>query len=355
LTYSEKMYNTDIWHDKFKDIPNTCVLGCEKIFERDLSDHVRKAIEVLPLTENIIVTFLYEALHSIHWNVVFNLLLDVGYKRILLIDGGELPPILLGKPRHENIHHFPDRTLQTSPYRNKLELSNRYGNKQLVPERERTKVFISLARMVREERIYFTNKILNDTELYNKGIVSCGWGDTEPMKLQCISLSDEEMSRFPVTLGHQNADQHGYFEEFSTAMFNVVLESSIGMNTSRYYDGVFTDTDRLFITEKTTKAFYMHQIPIILGAPGIVQHLRSMGYDMFDEIVNHDYDNEDNIFKRCDMIFAELKRLSSIPLNQLNNMLTIQSTLPDRFHHNRSLLHQYAEDKVILDWIDNNF
>lgn len=347
------MYNTNKTHDKFKDIPNTCVLGCEKIFERDLSDHVRKAIEVLPLTENIIVTFLYEALHSIHWNVVFNLLLDVGYKRILFIDGGELPPILVGKAQYEkfnnNIQHFTDRSLQYC-----------YPGPNLIPERKRTKVFISLARMAREERIYFTNNILNDTELYNKGIVSCGWGDIEPMKLQCISLSDEEMSRFPVTLGHKSEDQHSYFDEFSTAMFNVVLESSIGMNTSRYYDGVFTDTDRLFITEKTTKAFYMHQIPIILGAPGIVQYLRSMGYDMFDEIVNHDYDNEDNLFKRCDMIFAELKRLSSIPLNQLNTML-LTTSLANRLEHNRSLLSllfkkdQEEEQKVILDWINNKF
>lgn len=343
------MYNTDIWHDRFKDIPNTCVLSCEKshVMERDLSDYVRKAIEVLPITENIIVTYLYEALHSIHWNVVFTLLIDAGYKRILFIDGGELPPILLGKLEHENIHHFTDRTLQSGSYFHSIKEA------RLVPERERTKVFISLARMPREERIYFTNKILNDAELYNKGIVSCGWARKE-IKLHCISLSDEEMSRFPVTLGHQLEDQHTYFNEFSSAMFNVVLESSIGMNLSRKYNGVFSNSDRLFITEKTYKAFYLHQIPIILGAPGIVQHLRNLGYDMFDEIVNHDYDNEDNLFKRCDMIFAELKRLSSIPLHELNNML-IQSTLPDRFRHNQSLLQRRGESKVILDWIKNNF
>jgi hypothetical protein len=336
-------------HKKYRDIPNTCVLSCEEVYELDLSDHTRKAIKVLPVTEKIIVTFMYEALHSIHWNVVFNLLLDAGYKKILFIDGGEFSPILLGKLENALIYHRTDRTAFFA--------GMFQGGKwpALIPERERTKVFVSLARMVREERVYFTNKILNDTELYNKGIVSCGWGTyTYPFgdcKIQPkhISLPAEELDRFPVTLGHQLEDQHIYFDEFSNAMFNVVLESSIGMNLSRYYNGLFTNTDRLFITEKTTKAFYMHQIPIVLGAPGIVRQLRKLGYDMFDDIVHHDYDDEDNVFKRCDMIFDELKRLSSIPLAQFNTML-LTTPLANRLQRNKSLLTTHGKDEEMYQW-----
>lgn len=44
------------------------------------------------------------------------------------------------------------------------------------------------------------------------------------------------------------------------------------------------------ITEKTLMAFFANQVPIIIGHPGAVDHCRQMGFDMFDDIVDHSYD-----------------------------------------------------------------
>jgi hypothetical protein len=51
------------------------------------------------------------------------------------------------------------------------------------------------------------------------------------------------------------------------------------------------DTPESLITEKSLHSVYGCNFPIILGSKGIVQHLRHVGFDMFDDIVNHSYDD----------------------------------------------------------------
>jgi hypothetical protein len=48
------------------------------------------------------------------------------------------------------------------------------------------------------------------------------------------------------------------------------------------------------ITEKTVFAWLAMQVPIIIGYPGIVAHARSLGFDMFDDVVDHSYDHYPN-------------------------------------------------------------
>lgn len=45
------------------------------------------------------------------------------------------------------------------------------------------------------------------------------------------------------------------------------------------------------LTEKTLNAFLGCNFPIILSGRGAVQHLRQLGFDMFDDVVCHDYDS----------------------------------------------------------------
>jgi hypothetical protein len=44
------------------------------------------------------------------------------------------------------------------------------------------------------------------------------------------------------------------------------------------------------ITEKTVLAMLACQIPIVIGYPGIVAHIRDMGLDTFDDVVDNSYD-----------------------------------------------------------------
>lgn len=44
------------------------------------------------------------------------------------------------------------------------------------------------------------------------------------------------------------------------------------------------------ISEKTVYAFLSRQIPILIGYRGIVEDCRRLGFDMFDDVVDHSYD-----------------------------------------------------------------
>jgi hypothetical protein len=49
------------------------------------------------------------------------------------------------------------------------------------------------------------------------------------------------------------------------------------------------------VTEKTLHAIMAEQIPIVIGHKGIVEHCRQMGLDMFDDLVNTNYDTVDGL------------------------------------------------------------
>lgn len=52
------------------------------------------------------------------------------------------------------------------------------------------------------------------------------------------------------------------------------------------------------LTEKTAHSFFGCNFPIILSGQGAVAHLKDVGFDMFDDVVNHSYDQLTNPFDR---------------------------------------------------------
>jgi hypothetical protein len=96
----------------------------------------------------------------------------------------------------------------------------------------------------------------------------------------------------------------------------------------------------------------MSQMPLFIAAPGYVNQLRILGFDLFDDIIDHSYDREDNIFKRCDMVFDELKRLTELHTLEGWNAL-INNQLTHRFHRNFMLLKELGDDSSLVQWIKN--
>jgi hypothetical protein len=63
-------------------------------------------------------------------------------------------------------------------------------------------------------------------------------------------------------------------------------------------------------SEKSIKPFIAHQIPLIFGVFGIQQRLRDLGFDLFDDYVNHNsYENIKDPYRRLQKMVLELKRL----------------------------------------------
>jgi hypothetical protein len=76
--------------------------------------------------------------------------------------------------------------------------------------------------------------------------------------------------------------------------------------------------DETFITEKTWKVFTAGQIPVIIGPRGLVQRLRLLGFDMFDDIVDHSYDTADDSVRVFKAIESMHKVMSTNNIQKLN-------------------------------------
>jgi hypothetical protein len=353
----------------YNELPgkNFNIIDFQAISEFDMAHYARFAIGLLPKKENIVICYPTEALNSTYWNVVFDIAQTAGYKNVLWIDGGLTKGTIFRHLHHLKITHFFAPTFFKTLFRpmivDNMPKAGEIG--------KRTKHYVSLGRLVRQERIYFTKKLLDNPNLFDKGIVTCGWGDStsnvwtnefHKSNLR-LMLDDNDISKFPLSLGHSDWEQHSFTDEFKRAIFNVVQESSIGSDPRSHNDMYkplpaawqTVSSDRIFFTEKTAKAFLMNQIPILIAAPGMVQVLRNLKFDMFDDIVDHSYDKEDNIFKRCDKVYDELNRL--VNLNTISGWSQIlqERKFSERFFNNFENVKRLASSELISNWIQENF
>ena len=76
-------------------------------------------------------------------------------------------------------------------------------------------------------------------------------------------------------------------------------------------------TENTFVSEKTWKPIFSGQLFLILGPVGIVDYLRSIGVDVFDDIINHSYDQESNLEKKIDTLMESITKLLAQDLDQV--------------------------------------
>lgn len=148
----------------------------------------------------------------------------------------------------------------------------------------------------------------------------------------------ENKDKFTVDEDFKGDDNKTMFIYENNSFINIVTETS------------FSDISdiNVFITEKTWKAIYYYQPFIILGDKGIINTLRNMGFDVFDDLLNHDYDTMDG-FERIDMFYAELKRIAEMDTLYLQNFIYKNK---HRLINNKKLLYKQKviiKDKIIFN------
>ena len=120
---------------------------------------------------------------------------------------------------------------------------------------------------------------------------------------------------------------------FHSCAFNLVVESS-----SQTDPGVWRSH---FITEKTFKAFGLRQIPLWFAVPGLVAQVRKLGFDLFDDIVDHSYDTIPDEHTRFASVAQQVKQLDQqLTLDQCQQL---RRSLLDRLNQNFELVKTQAE------------
>jgi hypothetical protein len=132
--------------------------------------------------------------------------------------------------------------------------------------------------------------------------------------------------------GGHRYDHHDAYKvkTYSNSYINITTETN------------FVSPYIIHITEKTFTPFNFYQIPIFVATYQHVKYLRDMyGFDMFDDLVNHSYDNEIDNGKRLFMIADEIRRLNENP----QEVKDFYKNNEDRFIKNRNIIFEILNDK----------
>lgn len=125
-------------------------------------------------------------------------------------------------------------------------------------------------------------------------------------------------------------------ESFKNSYFNIVTESQ--------YE---SKNNNVHITEKTFRPFFYYQFPIFLASYQHIKFLKQeYDFDLFDDVINHSYDNELNDKIRMNMVVDEIKRINS---NQ-NFFKRFYVENKDRFIRNRKILMEGVSSKKKKDF-----
>jgi hypothetical protein len=134
--------------------------------------------------------------------------------------------------------------------------------------------YLSLNRHPRPHRIMLVSK-LRDLKLAEHGLVSCMFKNQISGFEPTINDSYEIYNNF--SNDNVNNFKNKLAAYYKETFVEIVAETS-------YIEPVFN------LTEKTLNSIYGKSFPIFLSSAGTVEFLRSMGMDVFDDIVNHNYD-----------------------------------------------------------------
>ena len=115
-------------------------------------------------------------------------------------------------------------------------------------------------------------------------------------------------------------------------LVNLVAETS-----DQIYNNADVGYASQFITEKTFKAFAWHQLPVWVAVPGTVQRVRELGFDVFDDWVDHSYDLIDDYDVRISQCLNAAKDL----------VQHIQSIGIQQAH--QTLMPRFVENDVVLN------
>ncbi len=122
----------------------------------------------------------------------------------------------------------------------------------------------------------------------------------------------------------------------------VQVDNNLDYHYENTYFSVVNETnyfkdlgEGLFLSEKVFKPILRCHPFIIVSRPHSLVKLRELGYKTFSPYIDESYDNEKDDYKRLFMIVEEVKRLSNLDTNELNQFLT---GLKEIVEHNYNLL-----------------
>ena len=168
---------------------------------------------------------------------------------------------------------------------------------------------------------------------------------------EIIYFSNVRIKKNDYELDAEYIDNDGNFVD--NILPEWMLVPTLCVNHENTYVNIVTESEYfdykkvIHITEKSFKPFFYYQLPNIVATSGHIKKMREQyDYDFFDDIINHDYDNEENSTKRLFKITEEIKRLN----DNKEHIKEFYRNNQQRFIDNKNKVY-----KMLLDLSDFTF
>jgi hypothetical protein len=156
--------------------------------------------------------------------------------------------------------------------------------------------------------------------------------------------------RFPIIIEKSNPSwleqRNLNMPELTDSILNVITETAYEPDTETTQ---LLNHHRPGMTEKSYKCFALFQLPIWLAPYKAVSCYRSLGFDVFDDIIDHTYDLEVDPVQRITLVAQQIQNFCYLPLD---HVVKLKIKLLPRFEKNWQVLNSYAHnfDTEIPQW-----
>ena len=155
-----------------------------------------------------------------------------------------------------------------------------------------------------------------------------------------LSYYEENVKWFDnFNISHDSANWNE-IKSFEESYINIITESHYQQND-------------IHISEKTYRPFYCFQLPIFLATHKHVAKLREehpLLY-LFDDLIDHSYDDEKDDTKRLEMVANEIKRLSE--MRDIIQDYYIKNK--EKLIQNRNYIERFSDNKTTLNYFKSIF
>jgi len=103
-----------------------------------------------------------------------------------------------------------------------------------------------------------------------------------------------------------------------------------------------------FLTEKSTKGFIWGKVPLSTGSKNLMHYLEQLGFDIFRDIINYNYDIQNDNNLRMDLFMEQVEKVVKVDISTIHN-------LEQRLDYNKTLICKLIKrSQVIYENINVN-
>lgn len=221
----------------------------------------------------------------------------------------------------------------------------------------RNKLFLCVNKSMKPHRRYFLSLLMRDNILSETNYSALSFNHATNDRVStfeedCYKSISDSLDKISSN-GIKNTDYELFDDKKIDSAFNFAGEINIKDYESTYINIVTESVyfrEMIHVSEKSFKPFAFYQLPIYIASPNHVKKIKEYyDLDLYDDIIDHSYDSENDDTTRMIMVLEQIKNLmknKDLVYNYFKNN-------KERFYNNFEKIKkiQSVRDDYLLDTI----